>query len=119
MSLTTAPDAPVPHLDVNTDLGNFVYAVSKMAPGKNYIASGTTCSWTEYMRMWGEVNSVPASYRQATLDELIAVLPDPELGREIGDNFSYFSEFNRNERELLTPEDIREVSEICRSVNLC
>lgn len=111
MSFTTAPDVPVPHLDVNADLGNFVYAVSKIAPGKSYMASGTTCSWAEYMRMWGEMNSVPAHYRQVTLDELITITPDREFGREVGDMFSYSTDpgYDGNDRDLLTAQDIREV----------
>lgn len=113
MSFTTAPDAPVPHLDVNADLGGFVYAVTKMEPGKSYMASGTTCSWAEYMRMWGEVNSVPARYRQATLDEMTSAIPDREFGRELGDMFTYSTDpgYDGGGRGLLTAQDIRQVSD--------
>ena len=113
MTFTTSPDAPVPHLDVNGDTGNFIYAVSKMPPGKSYMACGTICSWAEYMRIWGEVNSIPACYRQITLEELIAQAPDAEFGREVGDMFSYSTEpgYDGNDKSLLTAEDIRNVSD--------
>lgn len=112
MCFTTAPDAPVPHLDVNADVGGFVYAVSKMPPGKSYMASGTSCSWAEYMRLWGQVNGVPAWYRQVTVDEMVASMVDAEFGREIVDMFSYSTEpgYDGNDPGLLTAKDIREVS---------
>lgn len=112
MTFTTAPDARVPHLDVNADLGNFVYAVLKMPPGKSYMACGSYCSWAEYMRIWGRVNSVPASYRQITLEELMEKTPDPEFGREVGDMFTYSTDpgYDGGDKELLTAEDIRNVS---------
>lgn len=38
-------DKAVPHLEVNADTGNFVYAVSQLQPGKSYMAAGTECGW--------------------------------------------------------------------------
>ncbi|KAI3081247.1 hypothetical protein CBS147353_3004 [Aspergillus niger] len=120
MTFTTAPDAKVPHLDVNADLGNFVYAVSKMPPGKSYMAYGSYCSWAEYMRIWGRVNSVPASYRQITLEELTEQTPDPEFGREVGDMFTYSTDpgYDGGDKELLTAEHIRNAGIECPMTNL-
>ncbi|PYH99061.1 NAD(P)-binding protein [Aspergillus ellipticus CBS 707.79] len=119
MAFTTAPDAAVPHLDVNTDLGTFVYGVSKMEPGKSYMACGSSCSWAEYMRIWGEVNSIPARYRQITLPELIERTPDREFGRELGDMFSYSTDpgYDGNET-LLVAEDIRKAGIDCPMTSL-
>lgn len=112
MTFTTGPDAPVPHLDVNTDMGNFVYAVSQMPPGKSYMACGTACSWSEYMSMWAKINSKNGSYRQITLDELAEAAADAEFGREVGDMFSYSTDpgYDGNDKSLLTAQDIRDVS---------
>ncbi|KAF9890971.1 hypothetical protein FE257_005228 [Aspergillus nanangensis] len=119
MTFPTAPNAAVPHLEVNADLGGFVYGVSQMPAGKSYMASGTTCSWAEYMRIWEEVNSVPARYRQITLEELIAQTPDAEFGREIGDMFLYSTDpgYDGNER-LLTAQDIRQAGIDCPMTSL-
>ncbi|GLB15282.1 hypothetical protein AtubIFM61612_005097 [Aspergillus tubingensis] len=120
MTFTTAPDARVPHLDVNADLGNFVYAVSKMPPGKSYMACGSYCSWAEYMRIWGRINSVPASYRQITLEELMEKTPDPEFGCEVGDMFTYSTDpgYDGGDKELLTAEDIRNAGIECPMTSL-
>ncbi|KAF7593002.1 hypothetical protein BBP40_012161 [Aspergillus hancockii] len=105
----TTADAEVPHFDVDADMGNFVYAVSKTAPGKGYIAEGTTCSWAEYMRLWSQVKSVPASYREISLEELIEKTPDAEFGREVGDMLVYSTNpgYDGGDRELLRAADIR------------
>lgn len=112
MTFPTAPDAAVPHLDVVSDLGNFVYAVSKMPPGKSYMAAGSNCSWTEYMRLWSEVNSTPARYRNLTLEDLIDKLDDKEFAREFGYMLAYSSQpgYDGGDRQLLWAEDIRNVS---------
>ncbi|RAL10185.1 NmrA-like family protein [Aspergillus homomorphus CBS 101889] len=115
MTFTTAPDAAVPHLDVQGDLGGFVHAVAQMPPGRSYMACGSSCSWTEYMRIWGEVNSVAARYRQITLEELVERAPDPEFGREVGDMFSYSSDpgYDGGDKSLLKAEDIRRAGIDC------
>jgi hypothetical protein len=110
MSFTTAPHRPVPHLDVNADMGNFVYAVSQRPPGQHYMAEGSTCSWTEYIQLWSEITGQRAAYKQITLDELMAATPDKEFGREVGDMFSYSSEPGYDGGlELLKAADIRKV----------
>ncbi|KAJ9644531.1 hypothetical protein H2199_003494 [Coniosporium tulheliwenetii] len=81
MSFPCSRDALVPHLVVNTDLGPFIYAVSKLPPGKHYLAAGTICSWSEYMRIWSKITGNQTSYKEITLQELIENTPD-KLGVE-------------------------------------
>jgi hypothetical protein len=111
MSFPTASDAPVPHLCVNADMGNFVYAVSKLPSGKSYMAEGTTCSWSEYMRIWSRITKVPASFRQVTLEQFIEASPDKAFGREAGDMFAYSSDpgYDGGDKSLLKAKDIRKV----------
>jgi hypothetical protein len=111
MSFPTAPDAPVPHLAVNADTGNFVYAISKLPPGKSYMAEGTTCSWSEYMRLWSSITGVAASYKQITLQQFIEASPDKEFGKEAGDMFAYSSDpgYDGSDATLLEAADIRKV----------
>jgi hypothetical protein len=112
MTFPTTPDALVPHLDVVTDLGNFVYAVSKMPPGQSYMAAGTSCSWKDYMKLWEKVNSTAARYKHISLEELIEKLPDKEFGREVGYMFAYSTTpgYDGGNGKLITAEDIRNVS---------
>jgi hypothetical protein len=117
MSFTTAPHRPVPHLDVNADMGSFVYAVSQRPPGQHYMAEGSTCSWTEYMQLWSEITGQRAVYKQVMLDELLTVILDKEFGREVGDMFSYCSEPGYDGGlDLLKAADIRTV---CLSLPSC
>jgi hypothetical protein len=111
MCFPTHPDAPVPHLDVNADTGNYVYAIAQLPPGKGYMAEGTTCSWSEYMRLWSEVTKVPSTYKQITLDQLVQAAPDKEFGREVGDMFAYSSDpgYDGGDSSLLKAADIRKV----------
>ncbi|KAE8145442.1 NAD(P)-binding protein [Aspergillus avenaceus] len=120
MTFPTAPHVTVPHLDVNADMGNFVYAVSKMPPGRSYMAEGTTCSWTEYMRLWSEVNSVPAVYRQASLEEFVLGSPDAEFGREAGDMLAYSTNpgYDGGDKSLLKASDIRQAGIDCPMTSL-
>ena len=123
MRFPTAPHKPVPHLDVATDLGPFVHAVTQQQPpGRTYMAAGTTCSWTEYMRLWSEVTGRPARYRQVSLQQMIEESPDGEFGREVGDMLVYSSEpgYDGGERDrLLWAEDVgREVSRLTAFVGV-
>jgi hypothetical protein len=111
MSFPTSPDVSVPHLDVNADMGNFVYAVSQMPPGKSYMAAGTECSWSEYIRLWSEATRLPAKYRQVTMEQYLELVPDRALGEETGDMFAYTSNpgYDGGDETLLKADDIRKV----------
>ena len=111
MSFPTAPDASIPHLAVNADMGNFVYAVSQMSPGKKYMAAGTECSWGEFIRLWSKETGVPATYKEITLEQFIALVPDKAFGEEAGDMFSYSSDpgYDGGDKTLLKAKDIRKV----------
>jgi hypothetical protein len=74
------------------------------------MAEGTTCSWTEYMRLWSRITGVPASYKQNTLEQYISVSRDKEFGRETGDMFEYSSDPGYDGGEaLVKAADIRKV----------
>lgn len=112
MSFPTAPDASIPHFAVNADMGNFVYAVSQMPPGKSYMAAGTEGSWSEFIRLWSKETGMPAKYKEITMEEFIALVPDRAFGEEAGDMFAYSSDpgYDGGDSTLLRAEDIRKVS---------
>ena len=120
MRFATAAEAPVPHLDVNADLGNFVYAVSKMPPGRSYIAEGTTCSWSGYMELWSKVTGRTGSYQTVSLEQMIEAAPDKEFGKEIGYMFQYSTDpgYDGGDNSLLKAEDIRKAGIDCPMTTL-
>ncbi|KAI9042848.1 uncharacterized protein KD926_004914 [Aspergillus affinis] len=120
MAFPTAPHSPVPHFDVNADMGTFVYAVSQMPPRKRYLAEGTTCSWSEYLALWSKVTSMEASYRQISLQELIEGTPDKEFGREVGDMLLYSTSpgYDGGDERLLRAVDIRKAGIECPMTTL-
>ncbi|KAK7726417.1 hypothetical protein SLS57_003504 [Botryosphaeria dothidea] len=120
MRFPTAPDARVPHLDVNADMGAFVYAVAKLPPEKSYMAEGTTCNWSEYMRLWSKVTGHPARYEQVSLQQMIDESPDKEFGREVGDMFLYSSApgYDGGDKTLLTSGDIIKLGIECPMTSL-
>lgn len=111
MSFPTSPDAQIPHIAINKDLENFVYAVSKLQPGKSYMVEGTTCSWSESLRIWSEITRVPASYKQVSLAEYVDATPDKEPGREVWDMWDYCTDlgYDGGDSTSWKAPDIRKV----------
>jgi hypothetical protein len=111
MAFPMSGDKPVPHLEVNADTGNFVYAVAQLPPGKSYMAEGTTCGWSEYIRLFKEITGASASYQEKPIDEFVKDIPDRMLGEELGDMFLYSGEpgYDGADSSLLTAADIRKV----------
>ncbi|PGH26380.1 hypothetical protein AJ80_01878 [Polytolypa hystricis UAMH7299] len=121
MLFPTNADKLIPHFEVNADTGNFVYAVSQLPPGKAYMAAGTFCSWSEYMRLWSKATGQRASYREITLDEFIALFPtDPDTGREIGIMLVYSSDpgYDGGDEGLWKAEDIGKAGIECPMTTL-
>ncbi len=111
MRFATSEHKPVPHLDPVADMGNFVYAVSQMPPGKAYMAAGSIVGFGEYIRLWGESTGQKASYKQVTFDEMVAETGDVDLGLEVTYMYCYADEPGYDGgMELLTAEDLRKVS---------
>ncbi|KAL1855580.1 hypothetical protein Plec18167_004083 [Paecilomyces lecythidis] len=120
MRFPTSPDAPVPHVDVNADTGNFVYAISQLPPGRSYMAASSMCSWTEYMHLWSKINRVPASYKQISLQDMVNALPDEEYARELADMFIYSSDpgYDGGDGSLWGVDEIREAGIDCPTTSL-
>ncbi|OKL56785.1 hypothetical protein UA08_07798 [Talaromyces atroroseus] len=114
MLFPTDPDSLIPHLDVNRDTGNFVYAVSKMPPGNHYLAEGTTCSWSEYIRLFTSITGIPAQYKQTTLAGMMEAVLDREFGREVGDMLLYSTDpgYDGGDKTILKATDIRRVGSL-------
>ena len=85
-----------------------------MPPGKSYMAAGTECSWSEYMRLWSQISGASGSYKQVTLDEMIEDNADKHFGKEVGVMFKYSSApgYDGGNTTLLKAADIRKVSNL-------
>lgn len=95
---------------MNADTGSFVYAVSKRPPGDNYMAEGTTCSWSEFVRTWSEVTGQKAIYKQVEPEDMINGSPDKEFGKEIAYMFSYSTKPGYDGgMKLIRAADLRDV----------
>lgn len=112
MNFPTIPGAQIPHLDVNTDTGPFVYAVAQMPPGKIYIAESGRPTWPEYLRTWSKIVGQPTKYQEVTLEQFIGMTPDKPFGREAGDMFLYSSSpgYDGGDSLTLKAADIEKVS---------
>ena len=107
------PDCAVPHLDVRSDMDNFVWAVSQMPAGESYMAAGSYCGFAEYSRLWAEVTGRKARYRQIGLEELVELASDDkEFGAELGAMYVYADEvgYDGGDGSLLWAQDIEKVS---------
>lgn len=103
-------DKPIPHLDVNADTGNFVYAVHQMPPGKDYMA-GEYLSWAEFAQVWAKVTGATIRYREISFDEMVDQVPDRDLGIEVALMFKYSSEPGYDGgMDVLKAGDLRKVS---------
>ncbi|KAI0426599.1 hypothetical protein F5Y09DRAFT_318394 [Xylaria sp. FL1042] len=119
ISFTTNSDRSVPYLDVNADTGNFVYAVAQRPPGGQYMAAGESCSWSEFARQWSEITGQKAGYKQITENELIAMIPDAEYGKEVCDMFTYCNDPGYDGgMDLVTAEDMRKAGIDCPMTSL-
>lgn len=110
MRFPCSPDKPIPHLDVNADTGNFVYAVHQMPPGKAYMAA-EYATWPEFAAAWTRVTGRPLAYREVGFDEMVAATPDHDCGVEVALMFAYSSDPGYDGgMDLLKAEDLRKVS---------
>ncbi|OIW22901.1 NAD(P)-binding protein [Coniochaeta ligniaria NRRL 30616] len=113
MRFPCSPEKLVPHLDVNANTGNFVYAVHQMPPGKAYMA-GEYLTWPDYAQTWARVTGQSIAYREISFDEMVAATPDHDCGVEVALMFSYSSDPGYDGgRDLLTAEDLRKAGIDC------
>lgn len=83
------------------------------------MAEGESCSWNDYARIWSEATGQKAVYKQLTDDELIALSPDPDFGKEVVEMFNYASDPGYDGgMKLVRAEDIRKAGIDCPMTSL-
>lgn len=109
MRCACKPETVVPHLDVNHDTGTFVYAVSKMPPGKAYMA-GEYRSWPDWINAWGKIVGRKVFYTEVEIEDVEREAHDQMLGLEVAIMMRYCDDPGYDGgMELLKAEDLRKV----------
>jgi len=84
-------NVPIP-LVVPTDAGEFVKALTKVAPGKNVLAFGDLLLWSDYVKLWSKITGVPAAFEHSTVETMDKLAPGG-YGEEIGEMYAYAQDF--------------------------
>ena len=87
-------EPPLPHFDTVRDTGHLVRSALLSPPGKTVLGAGSTLSWIGMFKTWCAVNNVPYNgYDAIPYDAFKKLVPNPDLGEEMGEMFLYFDEF--------------------------
>lgn len=85
---------PLPHFNVEKDMGTIVRAAIKSPPGKTILAVGSMLSWTDQLKVWSKTNRVPlGGFDKLSVEQFEMFLPIPGLGRELGEMMAFMDEF--------------------------
>lgn len=81
---------PIPHFNTERDCGYVVRAALQTSPGKNILGVGSMLSWTEYLKIWCDINKVPfGGFDSIPLEIFEKVIPMPGLGKEMGEMLAF------------------------------
>jgi hypothetical protein len=113
MQFPTRPDITVPHLNPRTDTGPFVRALLQLPPQSTLMAASEWCTWSQWIKKWGDVNGVRTSYKQVGVDEFDREIPGG-AGKEIGEMYAFSSEYgyNADQKDTLKTWDLEKVRHI-------
>lgn len=93
-SIVGSGRTPLPHFDTEKDTGYVVHAALQSPLGKNVLAAGSMLSWSDYAKVWCEVNKVPfGGYDEIPIQTYEKIIPVPGLGKEWGEMFLFMDEF--------------------------
>ena len=110
--MATAPDAVVPHLDVNADTGYYVRALAQLPPGKTAMAAGEWCNWRDWIKKWARgmgIDESKVGYEQVGVNEMSAGMG--EFGKEVAEMYEYSTWPGYDGGvPMLKGEDLRKVS---------
>lgn len=105
--LTASPDTLFPHVDAHRDTGKFVRALVKAPAGTILVGAGSEVSWREYAALWQKVVGVPARYKVANEEEILAKFP-LGIGRNAVEMMLYTDElgWDGGKSNVLRPKDV-------------
>lgn len=100
---------PLPHLDVEADLGRIVVAAVESPPGKKILAAGDMISWSDQLKVWCEVNRVSfGGFDELPIEVFDKFFPIPGLGKELGEMMAFMDEFGYagGDLNVVLPEEV-------------
>lgn len=103
MTLPCSASTAIPLVDARKDTGPFVRALLEVPAGVNLLGETSYVSWTQYMRVWGELLGVEGSYEDVSDDVYDRALPGG-FGKELADMFRYMGDVGYDGGD---PESVR------------
>jgi hypothetical protein len=61
-----------------------VKGLTKVPPGKNFLAFGDRLLWSDYVKLWSKITRVPAAFEHSAVEAMDKLAPGGH-GEEIGD----------------------------------
>lgn len=87
------PDKPWGYIWASQDIGSFVKALEKQPAGTSLLGISEEMTPAEWLRMWGQYNSVQTRYVQCSSQELEDQMGGMGLGIQIAEAMLFFGEF--------------------------
>lgn len=101
---------PLPHLDVEADLGKIVEAAINDPPGKRILAASDMVSWSDQLKTWCDINQVSfGGFDSLPIEVYESFFPVKALGTELGEMMAFMDDFGYAGRE----GDVMPASEVC------
>lgn len=109
---TYAPDWKCPFLVAHRDTGSFVRALVDLPPGTNLRAFSEELTFPEFMKVWGNVHGVRASYKQVSVELQFEGVQE-DLKGEMAETYPYEDEYGNTggDPSILSAAEV--------SLNLC
>lgn len=109
MGLVGSGNVPFPNIDVEKDTGYIVRAAIQSSPEKAILAAGSMISWSDQLKVWCELNSVPfGGFDPIPIEVFDRFFPIPGLGRELGEMMAFMDEFGYAgcEADVVLPSEV-------------
>ena len=90
MQMTTSPEALAPHLNVNADMGYYVWALASLPPGENAVGASEWCTWPERQQKRAKATGIDEAtvrYEQVSVEEMSAGMS--EFGKVVAEMHEY------------------------------
>jgi len=92
-SSDTSKKHPTPFVHPPTDTGPFVKALVLKAPPKTtMLGTSGLLQYSDYVKLWGEIQGVPTQLQSVSLEEVVGMWPGG-FGKEVGESACYTGEF--------------------------
>ncbi|TRM70068.1 hypothetical protein BD626DRAFT_533477 [Schizophyllum amplum] len=105
---------------VAEDTGAFVKAAVELPPQSNLLAYSEMASWAEYVKTFEEVTGISVHYQSVTIEQIAALLPQNNIGREAGEVNLFTEElgWHGGDPSMLFLEDLAKLGHPVKTTSL-